>query len=295
MVAGIAVTLAVLWPLSVARADVSVVDDRGATVALSSPAHRIVALSPHLVENLFAIGAGPRIVATVTHSDYPAAAAGIEVIGSFDGFDIERVLEISPDLVVGWLSGNRLTDLEQLERLGIPVFLSEPRSPGDVARELISLGRLTGLDAAAARTASAFTEAIARTRSSFSTRSTVRVFYQVWNEPVITLGGQHMLSALISDCGGVNVFQAVAELAPTVSVESVLERDPDVIIASGESESRPPWLDAWKRFEFLRPVRRHALFHIDPNLVQRHTTRLADGFARLCELIDAVRPSVPRD
>ena len=137
--------------------------------------------------------------------------------------------------------------------------------------------------------ADAFMENISRLRNRYADREVVRVFYQIWNEPVITLGGDHLISKLITDCGGVNIFADVSSLAPRVSIESVLERDPEAIITGGMGDQRPAWLDEWKRYDFLSAARNEHLFHVHPDLVQRHTTRLADGMRILCEQIDTVR------
>ncbi len=231
-------------------------------------------------------------MATVTHSDFPPEARELAVVGTFADIDIERIVALSPDLVIGWLSGNPATDLERLESLGIPVFLSEPRSPADIADEIRSLGALTGLEEEADEVATRFTVEIEATRARYASRATVRVFYQVWNGPVITLGGGHMVNALIADCGGSNVFASTPGLAPTVSVESILERDPDAIIASGEGAARPAWLDEWGNYPFLRAVGHGNLFHLDPDLVQRHTIRIADGMRQLCELVDTARERI---
>ncbi len=272
-----------------AAADVRVVDDRGKLLQLEAPARRIISLSPHLTENLFAIGAGERLVGVTTFSNYPPPAKDIEVIGTYKDFDMERIVELEPDVVLGWLSGNPSGPVGRMEALGLRVYLTEPREPAHVADEIRRLGAITGRERAAARIAEEFMERISNLRRIYGSREPVRVFYEVWNDPLITLNGEHLISKLISGCGGINVFADLPSLAPKISMESVLERDPEAIITGGMGERRPEWLDEWKRFEFLRAVQHGNLFHVHPDLVQRHTTRLADGMATLCEQIDTVR------
>ena len=250
---------------------------------------RIVALAPHLTENLFAIGAGSLLVGVASFSDYPPKAGDIEVIGSDREFDIERIVELQPDLVVGWLTGNPAEATRKLEALGITVFLSEPGDPGDVADEIRTLGLLTGRETEATRVADRFLERISALRQRFASRAPVSVFYEVWGDPLITLNGDHLVSTLIEGCGGVNVFADLDALAPRIGVESVIRRNPDVIIAGGAGARRPDWLDDWNRFPFLEAVRRGNVFHVNADLVQRHTTRLAAGMAELCERIDRAR------
>ncbi len=282
--------LALLFALPlVATATIEVTDDRGETLVLDAPARRVISLSPHLTENLFAIGAGDRLVGVTSFSNYPPAALDIEIIGTYKDFDIERIIELEPDVVFGWISGNPATPIERMQAIGLPLFLTEPREPEHVAGEIERLGIITGLVEQSATVADTFMRRIDDLRTRYSNRSPVTVFYQVWNEPLITLGGDHLISKLIAGCGGVNVFAGLSALAPRVGVESVLERNPEAIITGGMGTRRPEWLDEWKRYEFLRAAADDNLFHVHPDLVQRHTTRLAEGMQALCEQIDTVR------
>ena len=267
----------------------SVHDDRNQQVTLAKPAERIISLSPHLTENLFSIGAGPAIVGVVQHSDFPAAAKDIEIIGSHTGLDFERILELKPDIVFGWLSGNSPAEIEKLEALGLTVYLTEPRSHEDVASELLRLGALTGHPQGADEAAERYLEEIEAIKNRYRQREPVRVFYQVWHQPLVTLNGQHLVSGIIRDCGGVNVFDSLEGLAPKVSIESVIAADPDVIIASGATAERPEWLDKWRRYEFLNAVRGSHVYHVNPDWLHRHTLRLAMGMEQLCELINRAR------
>lgn len=280
------------WLLAVpvvAAAAIEATDDRGATLVLDAPAHRIVSLSPHLTENLFAIGAGDRLVGVTSFSNFPPAALDIEIIGTYKDFDIERIVALEPDVIFGWISGNPAAPIARMEAIGLPLFLTEPREPEHVADEIERLGRITGLESQAGRVAESFMRRIRDLRSRYASRPPVSVFYQVWNEPLITLGGDHLISKLIAGCGGANVFSDLTSLAPRVGVESVLERNPEAIITGGMGERRPEWLDEWKRYEFLRAAANDNLFHVHPDLVQRHTTRLAEGMEALCEQIETVR------
>ncbi|GJL82811.1 MAG: cobalamin-binding protein [marine bacterium B5-7] len=278
--------------------EIRIEDARGKVIVLNQPATRIISLAPHIVENLFAIGADSTIVGVTAYSDYPAAANNIEVIGTYKQFDIERILELQPDIIVGWLSGNPGDAIESLERLGLPVFLSEPRTIEDVARELRNLGRLTGRDSMAQEVASRFTEQMKQITDRYSARTSVKVFYQVWNDPLITLNGDHLISKLIEGCGAVNIFADLDQLAPRIGIEAVLDRNPDVILAgskdSESSASVPASLKAWSRYPFLSATAHNNLFQLNPDLLQRHTTRLVDGMDDLCKHIDTARQRLTR-
>lgn len=270
-------------------AAVSVVDDMGRSVQLERPAQRIVSLAPHITEMLYDAGAGERVVAAVSYSNYPPAARELPRIGSHDRFDIERILAYDPDLIVGWQSGNPDESLERLLELGVPMYLSEPRSLDSIADNLERLGKLAGTAEAATAAARRFRERYDRLRQRYSERAPLTVFYEIWNEPLMTVNGEHLISAVVRACGGRNVFADLPTIAPRISVEAVLQRDPEVIIASGMDDRRPEWLDEWKRWPDLAAVERGNLFFIDPDLLQRHTVRVLDGMEQMCQALEEAR------
>jgi len=271
------------------QAAVSVQDDAGRTVSLAQPAQHIVSLAPHVTEQLFAIGAGERIVGAVDYSDYPEPAKMIPRVGGYSRLDLERILALQPDLVVGWQSGNDARQLERLQQLGIAVYLSEPRHLADIVSNMERLGRLSGVaqqaDAAAAR----FRQGITALRAQHRDAARLRVFYQIWNRPLMTVNGEHLISDVINLCGGDNIFAAIDTLTPTVSEEAVLAADPQVIIASGMAAERPEWLDEWRRWPQLSAVKNKQLYVIPPDIIQRATPRLLQGAERMCQLLDAAR------
>lgn len=271
------------------RAEIAVTDDRGATVRLPVPASRIVSLAPHVTETLFAAGAGEKTVGTVDYSDYPEAAKKIPRIGGYSRLDLEAITNLRPDLAIGWLSGNSPAHIEKLRALGVPVFLVQPKDIDDVVTNLERFGRLAGTDEAARAAAGKFRARLAELRARHAARPPVRIFYQVWNQPLMTVGGGQIISDVIRLCGGENVFADLKPLAPKVTVEAVLAADPEVIVASGMDEARPEWVDHWRRWTGLTAVKRDNLFFIPPDLIQRPTPRLAEGAARLCEQIETAR------
>jgi iron complex transport system substrate-binding protein len=286
-----------LWVLAAcapaARADILLRDDGGAEVRLKQAARRIISLAPHITENLFAAGAGDRVVGAVDYSDYPQAASRIARIGSYTNLDLETILALKPDLVIGWQSGNSPTDLEQLKRLGVPVFLSEPDRIEDVAGNLEQFGELAGTSSLARPAAAAYRAHLDDLRRRYSDRPPVRTFYQIWADPPITVGGRQIIGSAISLCGGVNIFSDLALMAPVVSVEAVLAADPEVIVASGADATRPAWLDNWRRWPQLTAAARDNLFFIPPDLIQRHTPRLLDGAEQLCRDLETARQRRP--
>lgn len=264
-------------------------DDSGATLRLPRAARRIVSLAPHITETLYAAGVGDRLVATVDYSDYPEAARRLARVGGYSRVDIEAVVAQKPDLVIAWQSGNAPAQLDRLRALGIPVYLSQPNRIDDVAAALASFALLAG-DAAGGRAAAArFRERLAALGARYSGRPPVRTFYQIWKQPLMTVGGRQIISDVIRLCGGENVFAGLETMAPTVSVEAVLTANPEAIVASGMDAARPEWLDDWRRWSSLTAVARENLFFVPPELIQRHTPRLLDGAECLCQAFETAR------
>lgn len=282
----LALTLAAAMPL---RAAITVTDDSGTVLRLERPAQRIVALSPHLVENLFAIGAGSQIVGAVDYSNYPEAAKSLPRVGSYARLDVEQVLAKKPDLVVGWQRGNIAAELERLKKLGLPVYLSQSNHFEDVATELRRLGQLTGREAQANSAASGFLERLARLRAASAGKPKVRVYYQIWQSPLMTIGGDQIISSTITSCGGENVFAAQKTMAPPITVEAVLKENAEAFVAGGMGEERRDWLEDWRKWPQLTAVSRNNLFFVPADLMQRHTLRLIDGAEQLCAHLDTAR------
>ncbi|MEM6544397.1 MAG: cobalamin-binding protein [Pseudomonadota bacterium] len=270
------------------RAAVSVTDFEGRTVSLRSPAKRIVALAPHVVENLYSAGAGDLVVGVVDHSNYPPEALALPSVGNYKSWNLELIAELEPDLIVMWASGNGLHQLEPLKQLNIPVYVSEPRSLSDVAKTIRGLGILADTVEVSRKTADAYERKLAALKARYAREVPLSVFYQVWNDPLQTLNGSHLISSIIELCGGRNVFFDLPQLAPRVGLEAVLARNPEVVVASGMGEARPEWLDEWRRFAELEAVRKDALLFVNPDLIQRPTVRVLQGAGSLCEQMDAL-------
>jgi iron complex transport system substrate-binding protein len=270
-----------------AQARVAVVDDEGRTVELAQPARRIVSLAPHLTEQLFAIGAGDLIVGTTDFADFPEAARRLPRVARAHSVDLERVSAARPDLVLVWGSGFPPATIDAVRRLGVPTFVSEPARLADIATSLERLGALTGRSAE--RAAAAFNAKLAALRDRYRGRREVRVFYQVWNDPLMTLGGRHVVSEGIALCGGRNVFADLAPIAPRVSTEAVLAADPEVIVTAEPGARPSDALAMWQRFGRISAVRRNVLVTLDADRINRHGPRIVDEIAVLCEAIDRAR------
>lgn len=272
-----------------ASADLVFKDDTGQEVRLKAPAKRIVALAPHIAESLYAAGAGDRLVGTVDYSDYPPEAKKLPRVGGYSRVDLEAVAALKPDLVLAWESGNNMPQVDKLKGLGLTVYVAQPNKMENVADQLVRLGQLAGTETVANATAERFRKRLESLRAANAGKPKVRVFYQIWKTPLMTVGGPQIISDAISLCGGINVFGHLGKMAPTVSVEAVLEADPEAIVATGMGDAKPEWLHDWDKWTRMTAVKRDNLFHINPDIMQRHTPRILDGAEKLCAHLDVAR------
>ena len=268
---------------------ITVQDFSGREVTLDQPAKRIVALAPHIVENLYSAGAGDKLVGVVSYSNFPDEAKNVPEVGTYNAFSLEQVLALNPDLVVMWGSGNGMQTLSKFEALGIPVYVSELRQLSDVPKSIRNLGQLAGTPAIGEAEASRIETELDALHRRYGEKRSLSVLYQIWNDPLQTVNGEHLISEIIALCGGHNVFGDASSLAPRVSIESVLLRDPDAIVASGMGEARPEWLDQWRAYPSLTAVADEALFFVNPDHLQRPSARIVLGARSLCQQLDQIR------
>jgi iron complex transport system substrate-binding protein len=279
------VRIALLLLLPGIAAAASVTDDAGRQVSLERPARRIVSLAPHATELLFAAGAGPAVVGVAAWSDHPREAATLPQVGDAHAIDLERVLALDPDLVVAWLSGNNRRQVERLEQAGLTVYYSEPSRLEEVATSLERLGELAGSAAAARAAAASFRAELAGIEADYRGRRPLRVFYEIWHEPPMTLNGRHFVSDALARCNVVNVFAALPALVPTVSAEAVVAARPEAI-ASGAG---PEAIADWRALKQLPASRSGVLCASDPARMHRPGPRLLAATRELCACLDRAR------
>jgi iron complex transport system substrate-binding protein len=272
-----------------AAAQIALRDDRGVEVVLAAPAQRIVALAPHLAEIAFAAGAGGRLVGVSAYTDYPAEAAKLPVISDATHVDFEALALLKPDLVLAWRSGSRARDVAQLEARGFRVYSSEAGTLEDVPRVVRAVGRLAGTSFVAERRAGEIQAELDAIRARNAGRPEVRVFYEIWHEPLMTVNGRHLVSGMLALCGGTNVFADAQPLTPVISREQVLAANPDAILLSAPPEQARVTAESWRQFKTLRAVQRGQLHAMDPALVNRMGPRVVDGAEAICGTLERVR------
>jgi len=276
---------------------VVVVDDAGRSVVVERPPERVVTLAPSLAELVFAAGAGRSLVGVSELSDYPAEARAIARIGDAGRVDVERVLALRPDLVIVWQRGNVAREIEQLERAGVRLFQLAPQRLDEVARAIERLGALLGHEASATRRAAELRASLARLRAAHASAAPVRVFYQVWQQPLMTVNRRQIIDDILGVCAGTNVFADLAPLVPTVSTEAVVTADPEAILTASEQTGAAAWrrdpdsaaFALWRRQPRLTAVRHGWLYTLDGDLISRQGPRIVDGAAAVCSVLDEVR------
>ena len=279
-------------------APVTVIDDAGRSLTLAAPARRIVSLAPHATELLYAAGAGTQVVATVRYADHPEPARALPRVGDANQLDLERIAALKPDLVVVWGHGSAVEQVERLKALKLPLFYSEPRTLPDIAAGLRTLGRLAGTEAAAELAARSFEAESQRLRQRYAGQKPLRVFFQVWHQPLMTVNNQHLISDVIHLCGGVNVFGQQSALVPMPSAEAVLAAKPQVLVTpAGEATPDGAIADSlapWSAFKSFEPIARRQTVLLPSDHISRATPRVLLAANQLCLAMEGFRKAALR-
>lgn len=263
-------------------------DDLGREVKLTRPVERIVSLSPAATEILFAIGAGPKVVAGTEFDTYPVEAKKLPRIGGFtpQSINVEAILAHKPDLVV---AAPQKDVIAALEKFGIPVVALDPKNADDVWRNVELLGTLTGCEEKAKGEANHARVLWGSRGLRIPDDDPKKVLFVLADEPLITSGGGTFIDEMISKSDGTSVFADVKESWPRVSDEQVLARGADVIIcvehAGGTGGEVPARLKTRPGWGNLKAVKDGKVFAVDADLVTRPGPRLVDGLEAVQKLL----------
>ena len=264
-------------------------DDSGQHLSLPRAPQRIISLAPGATEMLFAAGAGDRLIATVEYSDEPAAAQRVPRIGDVTAVDIERLVALHPDLVVVWPGGGNPAQNEKIAQLGFPIYRQQVNRLADLPRSLRRLGALASDRTVAERAASQLEQSLARLAQEYGSRRVhPTVLLEVWNRPIYTVGGTHLMSDALTLCGVRNVFGDLKELGPVVSTEAVIARNPDIIVAAAPPGEGRSWLEEWQRFANLSAVRNGRLIAFEDQRLSRLGPSVVAGTEGLCQALATV-------
>jgi iron complex transport system substrate-binding protein len=284
-------TLAILFGLGTAQlssADINLLQADGEILTLPKPAARIITLAPNLAEMVFAAGAGEQLKAVVEYSNFPAQVAQIPRVGDAFRIDLERIIELNPDLVIAWKSGNPQTALQKLQQLGITVWQIEITRPEEIADTVENISRAAGTEIAGEAKALQLRNMLARLQRVNADKTRVDYFYQIAPRPLYTINGQHIISHSLAICGGHNVFSDLPALAPQVSRESVIIANPQVMFAP-ETAGESPALVAWQDWPQLQAVQNGTMLYLPADEISQATPRLLDSIELACKLLDETR------
>jgi len=259
------------------------------------PAQKVISLSPHLAELVFASGAGQKLVGAVDYSDYPEAARFVPRIGDSFRLDYEAIAALQPDLILAWQGGNPADMIQRLRSLGYRVMSLEATSLESIGQDLRRIGDALGTADTADQIADEYERELMSLREKYAGSAPVRVFYQVSWAPLFTISGRHVIGQAIELCGGRNVFAAMQTLSPAVSLEAVLDANPEAIVASDFGAGRADsgtGLSGWSAWQHLAAVQRGNLYFVDADYMVRPGIRIIEGVRQMCDRLDRARSRI---
>lgn len=267
----------------------TVTDGTGRQVTIPAQPQKIVSLSPSCTEILFALGLGSKVVGVDKFSNYPPEAQKVEKVGGFSDPSVEKIAALKPDLILG--TGMHKKVLPQLESLGIPVVLLEPRNVEGVLADIGTVGRLTGVPEAAEKVVADVRNRIDRVKAKVDTVPREQrpwVYYEVYSEPIMTVGPNTLIHQLIELAGGRNIAYDAQTDYPEFSAEAVIQRNPAVIIFPSFHGSASLTVDKLKArpgWAAIAAVKDGRVHPIDADIISRPGPRIADAVEELARLI----------
>ena len=249
----------------------------------------IIALAPHIVEMLYDIGAGEQIIGTTEFADYPEQAKLIPRIGNYAKLQIERVIELQPDIIMAWRSGNPSDDLNRLENLGFTVVYSEPKTFEDIASEIRLFGKLSGHQQQAQQLSDKFITELASLKKTYQNKTAITVFYELWSRPLTTIAKGSWPQQHLNICQAKNPFEQVATPYPQVNIEQVLQTPIELIIQPMSINQKDREGFNWQDWPVIPAVKNQQIIQPDADALHRMTPRSLEELSKLCQAIDGTR------
>ena len=267
---------------AIAQATISVQDGTGQTVTIPHEIHKVVALTPHAAELAYSAGAGSKLVGVTQESDYPEPVKSLPKIGSYVQINLESIIKLKPDLVIAWQDGGQAPLIQALRQAGIPVFMSHPLTPQDIATEIHALGELNGTPNIAKQNTAPFRLYLKTLAQSTKTPAINSVFLVGYN-PIYAISNNSFLGEMLQTCGANNVFGHIKQPAFTLNPEALLQQTLQVAFISGKSD-----LKQWQDF-YSKAAKPPKLYSINADL--RPSLRIKSSLQQMCLIIDAERRS----
>jgi len=241
---------------------------------------RVVSLAPSLSEIVVELDSADLLVGVLDAGERPSAIKDVPSVGRYGQLDMERLLSFKPDLLLLWPGSVGPAQRDQLKRLNIPTFVAEPHSLEQLTAQIEAIATQLGRPERGIERASELRQNLYELRQRYRREAPLRVFYQVWDKPLYTVGGGQIISDALEVCGARNVFADLSLPAPQVSIEAVLQRDPEVILASDQ-----PQLDAWRAWPQVAAVKHGQLLLVTDKGLERPSGQMIEATAKLCQLI----------
>ena len=249
---------------------------------------RVITLSPHLAEMLFNLGALNTLVGVSAYTDFPVELKNLPNIGDAFVLDIEKITILEPDIILAWESGTPRNIVDELVNLGFKVKIIKSKTLEDIASSILLLGDVVGKKNEAKKIANEFKTGIKYLKDTYQKTKKLRVFFQIDEKPIFTIGGSHFISELINICGGINIFSDVKQTAPSISEESVVSRDPEVIF-SRDLASNKMKLKIWEKFDNMSAIKLDNLFYLNARELERPTSGLVNAGKEICSKLEQAR------
>jgi iron complex transport system substrate-binding protein len=267
------------------------VDEVGREVIFPFPPKRIVSLAPNVTEILFGLGLDEEIVGVSIHCDFPEKAKRKVRVGSYISVDFEQIISLQPDLIVATGAGNTREMVNRLEAIGYPTYVIFPRNFDGILRSVLHLGRVAGRE----RKASAMVQKMKERRERVAelTRGLARprVFLQIGEAPLVTVGSGSFANDMIHLAGGENIAGGEKETYPRLGMEEILSRSPEVILISSMNPrgDYQRTLEDWSRWKTIPAVRNGRIHLMDSDLIDRPSPRIIEGLEEMARLLHPER------
>lgn len=254
---------------------------------------RIITIAPHLSEVVEAAGGANRLISVSAYSNFPESTKKLPITSDARSIDLEKMKSLRPDLIIYWRGGTPESQIESIKKTftSIQVVSVEPKKLTDIANDIEIIGKLLGTETIAKKNADAFRAQITELKHQYQNKNKrkVRVFYQVWAQPLMTLNQDHLIADIINICGGEQLFAKEKLLVPTVSREAVVKANPEIIFTAVDTQQMKTDWSMWSSIPQLAATQKRAFIDIDGDMISRPSTRIMQGAKKICSEIDKIR------
>ena len=264
---------------------------------------RIITLAPHLSELVDSAGGSERLVGVSAFSNHPTSVKQLPITSDARSIDLEKMKSLRPDLIIYWRGGTSESQIQSIKKTfnkDVQFIAVEPKKLSDIATDIETIGKVLGTDPIAKKNADALRLKITELRNTENNQNKqnnsenisqrkVRVFYQVWAQPLMTLNKDHIISDIIQRCGGEQLFANEKVLVPTVSREAVIKANPEIIFTAVDNQKMASDWSMWTSFPQLAATKNKAFVDLDGDIISRPSPRIMQGAQKICAEINRLR------